>query len=176
MNRFHAVFCSFSRPELVGIAKKVDRREAAREYKAHKAANIEEAIKKELLARLQQGVYPVSEMDSEIVNVPAQAYDEVVGTVGQEDKDEIDDAELDSLQSDDDAETKEDGDGDGDQSLEEEEEDEQDEQEMELEREFVEAYDDDIMSDDDMEDGKHVHHDRPSWQCSPVVCSLLLGC
>jgi len=38
----------------VGVTKKIDRREANREHKAHKAANIEEAIKKELLARLQQ--------------------------------------------------------------------------------------------------------------------------
>jgi len=135
-------------------------------------------------------VYPVSEQDSEIVNVPQRQYEEVVGTVGEEDRDEIDDAELDSLADEDDEQVEQEdefeqemdtgdlserkqakqskakpsgskaeaGTASDEESAMEESDggsgaEMQDEKEMELEREFVEAYDDDIMSDDDMEDG-----------------------
>ena len=140
-----------------------------------------------------QGVYPVSEQDSEIVNVPQRQYEEVVGTVGEEDRDEIDDAELDSLADEDDEQVEQEdefeqemdtgdlserkqakqskakpsgskaeaGTASDEESAMEESDggsgaEMQDEKEMELEREFVEAYDDDIMSDDDMEDGSFV--------------------
>lgn len=60
------------KPKLVGIMKKIDRREKVREAKALKAANISSSIKEELLARLQQGTY------GDIYNFPQQEYEDVL--------------------------------------------------------------------------------------------------
>ncbi|KAI3618563.1 hypothetical protein CBS9595_002926 [Malassezia furfur] len=46
-----------TQPELVGIKKKTERREATREVKALRAAKIEKSIEKELLDRLKRGAY-----------------------------------------------------------------------------------------------------------------------
>ena len=45
------------RPKLVGVKKKLDRREAVREGKALSAAHIEKSIEKELLERLMSKAY-----------------------------------------------------------------------------------------------------------------------
>lgn len=43
--------------EVVPVKQKVERREKVREQKAEVAANVDEVIEKELLDRLQSGVY-----------------------------------------------------------------------------------------------------------------------
>ncbi|CAG8656834.1 6281_t:CDS:2, partial [Scutellospora calospora] len=45
------------RPQLIGIKKKIERREATRERKAEEAARIEKSIEKELINRLKSKAY-----------------------------------------------------------------------------------------------------------------------
>lgn len=59
-------------PKLVGISKKRDRRQAGREKKAEMAARLSKTIQRELLQRLDEGVY------EGIVNFPEREYNEVM--------------------------------------------------------------------------------------------------
>ncbi len=71
-----------SKTRLVGVKKKVSRREAVREKKAVVAAKVESAIEKELLERLRSGTY------GDIYNYPHEEYeralDEEVGLSEEE--------------------------------------------------------------------------------------------
>jgi protein MAK16 len=51
------LICYSDRPQLIGIKKKLDRREANRERKAEAAARIEKSIEKELIDRLKSKAY-----------------------------------------------------------------------------------------------------------------------
>jgi len=122
------------RPQLVGIHKKVERREAKRETKALKAAQLEDAIKKEIIQRLQAGTY-----DQEtILNFKTQAYEEALEAMGQTETEEIADEELVSDMEDEEELEKELN----------EEKDDGDEGQVQ----YVEAYDDNIFQEDDLEE------------------------
>jgi len=67
------------KPKLVTIKKRYERRERNREQKALVAAHLDNSIKKELLERLQKGVY------GDIYNF-SKHFDEVLDEEGQEDE------------------------------------------------------------------------------------------
>ncbi|KAI9098794.1 Mak16 protein [Phlyctochytrium arcticum] len=76
---------------LVGVKKKVERREARREMKAEAAARLDQSIEKELLARLRKGVYEdgiVNEKQSAFVGALDRLVEE-----GEVDIDEIEEEE-----------------------------------------------------------------------------------
>ena len=77
------------------MKKKTERREKVREAKAEKAANIEIAIEKELLQRLEQGTY------GEIYNYPPQMYESYLEgkEVPVEEEDEVEYVEEDLEES-----------------------------------------------------------------------------
>lgn len=74
--------------KLVHVNKKVERREAKREEKAEAAAQLDKAIKKELLERLHKGVYPEG-----VVNFPQKAFEEVLQDEGAQEEELEDEAE-----------------------------------------------------------------------------------
>jgi protein MAK16 len=67
--------------KLVGINKKIEKREARRELKAEAAARLELSIEKELLTRLRQGVYG----ESEIMNESQEAFKNALDELEEED-------------------------------------------------------------------------------------------
>jgi protein MAK16 len=68
------------RPKIVGINKKVERREVTREREALAAAQVEKQIKKELLERLSQNTY------GEIYNFAPAAFEEIMDEQTQPDE------------------------------------------------------------------------------------------
>ncbi len=74
------------RPKLIGIKKKIERREAKRELKAEAAARLEQSIEKELLARLKEGAY--GEMYEDIINLNQKAFDEVMDKIQESEAEE----------------------------------------------------------------------------------------
>ncbi|CAL0318108.1 unnamed protein product [Lupinus luteus] len=78
-----------TREKIMTTPRKEKKREARREEKAEKAALLEKSIEKELLERLQKGVYP----DSDIYNYPFEAYNNVIDKEGVQAADEEDEEE-----------------------------------------------------------------------------------
>jgi len=72
-------------PKLVGISKKIERREAKRESKAEAAAKLDKAIEKELLERLHAGTY------GDIYNFPQKSYEKVLDEGNAEADEDLDD-------------------------------------------------------------------------------------
>mmetsp|Transcript_14473 Transcript_14473/g.35281 ORF Transcript_14473/g.35281 Transcript_14473/m.35281 type:complete len:280 (+) Transcript_14473:70-909(+) len=81
-------------PKLVGEPKKIKRREKRREQKAEKIALIDRAIKKELVQRLQSGMY------GDIYNFSAQVYKDVLDEVGEQKVREGEDEKEEELEDD----------------------------------------------------------------------------
>lgn len=80
-----------TKTRLVGVKKKVERREAKREKKAVVAAKVESAIEKELLDRLRTGAY------GDIYNYPQEQYENALDTAmnaqDMEDEEEMEEEE-----------------------------------------------------------------------------------
>ncbi|KAK5667922.1 hypothetical protein BDV3_000295 [Batrachochytrium dendrobatidis] len=79
-----------TKPKLVGIKKKVERREARREAKAEAAARLDMSIEKELLDRLRKGVYGSDGIINESQEAFTKALDEIE-EMHEQDEDELED-------------------------------------------------------------------------------------
>ncbi|KAI8902190.1 ribosomal L28e protein family-domain-containing protein [Globomyces pollinis-pini] len=74
-----------TKPKLIGVSKKIDRREAQRELKAQAAAKLEISIEKELLERLRKGVY-----GDGIVNESTNAFEKAMNEIEELNEQEYD--------------------------------------------------------------------------------------
>jgi protein MAK16 len=72
------------RPKMVGIKKKLERRELRREMKAEAAARLEQSIEKELLNRLKDGTY--GELYEDIVNINTRSFDKIMDEVEEDEE------------------------------------------------------------------------------------------
>ncbi|KAJ3116672.1 ribosome biosynthesis protein [Nowakowskiella sp. JEL0407] len=77
-----------TKAKVIGVAKKVERREARREIKAETAARLEQSIEKELLDRLRKGLYPDG-----IVNESQGAFSKALDMLEDENEEEYEEEE-----------------------------------------------------------------------------------
>lgn len=131
-----AIADCYSRTKLVGIKKKLDRRETTRERKALAAAHLEKSIEKELLERLRSKAYGDAPL-----NVNEDVWKQVLNLDKGKDRQLDDELEMEDDESLADEEELEDDDG-GD-------------------REFVEDSDDESVGDLEDYTGSEVSHMDP---------------
>jgi protein MAK16 len=122
MRRMHGK----QRVELVGVHKKTEKQDKKREEKAHRAAQLQDTIKHELLQRLREGTY--GDLYDDIVNYNTKTFKKIM------DEEEEEDLEFDWLEE---KETKKDN---------------KKSKNVSKGPQFVEAYSDEDDDDDDEED------------------------
>lgn len=75
-----------TQPKLIGIKKKLERRETKKELKAEVAARLEQSIELELLNRLKRGAY--GGMYEDIVNINKKAFEAVIDEMEENQEEE----------------------------------------------------------------------------------------
>ncbi|KXS16793.1 Mak16 protein [Gonapodya prolifera JEL478] len=132
-----------TKPKLVPIHKKIEKRERSREAKAESAARLEQAIEKELLDRLKGGVYGTDGIVNTNPSAFARALDNVEAEEELEEEDELEDSEEEELEDESD---------DGSAMFEEDDESDEDEMEMEEEMEESEEEVEEMLEESDSDD------------------------